>query len=101
MTLTFDYLDVKSRYNYFVNDFLSCEANVQKTQLLPNVWAVCVPDKDFKVMITLESIRSPYGFEEWLAVVKEPVGEKTNYLLFQDEIENWLAEQRRLRGIVL
>jgi hypothetical protein len=98
--LQFNYLDVKDRYNSFVSDFLNSEGNVQRTQLLPNVWSICLPDKDFKVLITCESIRSPYGFEEWLAVVEEPNGEKSNFLLFEDEIENWLAEQRRIRGIV-
>jgi hypothetical protein len=82
------------------DDFLSGEENVQRTQLLPNVWIVSVPEKDFKVMIKLESVGSPYGFEEWIAVVEETDGEKSNYLLFEDEIENWLAEQRKLRGII-
>jgi hypothetical protein len=99
MNMQFKYEEVKARYQSFVNDFLNGEENVKKTELPLNVWLVTVPDKDFKVMITCKAERSPYGFDEWLAVVEEPNGEKSNFLLFQEEIENWLSEQRRLSEI--
>lgn len=98
--LQFKHEEVKEGYQSFVNDFLSGEENVQRTELPLNVWIVSVPIKDFKVMITCECIRSPYGFDEWIAVVEEPNGEKSNFLLFEKEIENWLDKQRTLRGIV-
>jgi hypothetical protein len=97
--LQFEFNEIKNRFQSFINEFLSGEENVQRVELPLNVWMVSVPAKNFKVMITCRSHRSPYGFEEWCAVVEEPNGERSNYLLFEEEIEDWLSEQRKLRGI--
>src|SRR5574342_282654 len=99
MALEFQYEDIEAKYNAFVGDFLSCEKNVERHEIFPKVWVVSVPQKDFRVMITCKVRRSVFGFEEWLAVVEEPNGEKSSFVLFEEEIENWLAEQRRLRGV--
>ncbi len=99
MSLKFTHDEISTRYELFVKDFMSAEMDVERTKLLPHFWIVSVPSKEFKVAITCECIGHFHGIEEWCAVVEEPNGEKSNYLLFEEEIEQWSSEQRKLRGI--
>jgi hypothetical protein len=99
MSLTFTHDEISNRYEQFVKNFMSSEKDVERIKLLPHFWIVTVPSKDFKVSITCECIGHFHGIEEWCAVVEEPNGEKSNYLLFEEEIEQWSSEQRKLRGI--
>jgi hypothetical protein len=99
MSLTFTHDEIEKKYQVFVEKFMSGEKGVERTKLLPHFWIVTVPSKDFKVVITCECISHFHGIEQWCAVVEEPNGEKTNFLLFEEEIEQWAAEQRRIRGI--
>ena len=101
MSLVFTHDEINNRYQDFVKSFLSAEKDVKRTQLLPQYWIVSVPSKDFKVAITCERIGHFHGIEQWFAVVEEPNGEKSNYLLFKEEIEQWASEQRKIRGIEL
>jgi hypothetical protein len=99
MLLEFTHEEVSNRYKEFVRNFMSGERNVVRTNLLPHYWIVSVPSKDFKVAITCECTGHFHGIEQWCAVVEEPNGEKSNFPLFEEEIEKWAAEQRKLRGI--
>lgn len=99
MPLKFTHEEISNRYEQFVNDFMSAENGVQRTKLLPHFWIVAVPSKEFKTAITCECIGHFHGIEEWCAVVEEPNGEKHNFMLFEEEIEQWASEQRKLRGI--
>lgn len=99
MSLKFTHDEVSTRYEQFVQSFMSAEKGVERTKLLPHFWIVSVPSKDFKVAITCECTGHFHGIEQWCAVVEEPNGEKSNFLLFEEEIEHWAAEQRKLKGI--
>ena len=99
MTLEFTHDEIVARYEQFVKTFLSSEKDVKRTKMLPHFWIVAVPAKDFKVAITCECIGHFHGIEQWCAVVEEPNGEKNNYLLFEEETEQWASEQRKLRGL--
>jgi hypothetical protein len=66
---------------------------------MPHYWIVSVPSKNFNVAINCECIGHFHGIEQWCAVVEESTGNKSNFLLFENEIEEWAAEQRKLRGI--
>jgi hypothetical protein len=99
MSLTFTYDEIEKKYLDFVEKFMSAEKDVKHIKLLPHYWVVSVPSKDFKVAITCDCTGHFHGIEQWCAVVEEPNGEKSNFLLFEEEIEEWAAEQRRLRGI--
>lgn len=97
--MAFSLEEVDARYNEFIRKFLSGEANVERTEVFPRFWTINVQGKDFSATIKLESRLSGYGFEEWMAIVEEPNGEKSNFLLFEEELEAWLAKQRKLRGL--
>lgn len=100
MSLEFTHEQIDKKYEDFVQkEFMSNEEGVKRTKLLPHFWIISVPEKDFKVAITCECIGRFHGIEEWAAVVEESNGEKSNFLLFKDEIEDWCIEQRKLRGI--
>lgn len=99
MTLKFTDDEISARYEKFVENFMSAEKDVKRTKLFPHFWIVSVPSKDFKVAITCQCTGHFHGIEEWCAIVEEPNGEKSNYLLFEEEIEQWASEQRKLRGI--
>jgi hypothetical protein len=99
MILTFTHDEISDRFESFVESFMSGELDVQRTKLLPHYWIVSVPSKDFQVAITCECIGHLHGIEQWCAVVEDSNGDKSNFLLFEDEIEAWAAGQRRLRGI--
>lgn len=76
------YEEVKAKYQEFVQDFLSGEPDMEKTELLPNLWAIVNKKHNFKATITCEFRRTigSMGKEEWFAVVDHG-GEKSNYLL--------------------
>ncbi|ADU31004.1 hypothetical protein [Evansella cellulosilytica] len=96
----FTHEDIEKRYLQFVKEeFLSDEEGVKRTELLPQFWVVTVPTKDFKVAITCECNNHFHGIEKWCAVVEEPNGEKSNFMLFEEEIEAWAQRERELRGI--
>lgn len=95
MTLTFTYDEINNRYDKFVQNFMSGETNVERTQLLPRFWIVSVPSKGFRVSITCECTGLFHGIEEWCAIVEESNGEKTQFLLFEKEIDQWAVEIRR------
>lgn len=99
MPLTFSQEEISTRYEEFVENFMSGEKDVKRTKLLPHFWIVSVPKKDFKVAITCECIGRYHGIEEWCAVVEESNGEKSNFLLFEEEIKQWSSEQRKLSDI--
>lgn len=99
MTLKFTYDQIRERYEEFIKDFMSAEKNVEKVELLPRLWSVEVPTKNFSVTISCECTGHIRGIEEWCAVVEEQSGQKNNYLLFEAEIEKWLEEQRKLKGL--
>lgn len=88
MTLKFSYDEISRRYKEFVANFLLDEKEVEKVQLLPHLWTVSVPSKKFSVTIACECVGHFHGIEEWCAVVKEPNGETSNYLLFEKEIKD-------------
>lgn len=94
MSLKFNYDEVSTRFEQFVKDFLSDEKGVERTKLLPHYWSVSVPSKEFKVVITCECTGHFHGIEQWCAVVEEPNGEKSNFLLFEKEIEQWVSEHQ-------
>ena len=98
MTLEFTFEEIASKYQVFVSSFLSDETNVEKEEVLPRLWMVIQKEKDFKASIECKCIGKWHGIEQWCAVVTEPNGEEHNYMLFEEEIEGWAAEQRRLRG---
>lgn len=98
MTLKFTYDQISTRYEEFIKDFMSAEESVEKVELLPRLWVVAVPSKNFKVTISCECIGHIHGVEEWCAVAEEESGQKNNYLLFEEEIEKWLSEQRKIKG---
>ena len=97
--LKFSYEEVNDRYEEFVKNFLADEQGVEKTKLLPRLYSVVVPSKDFSVMVTCENISNFDDVEQWAAVVEETNGEKCNFVLFEKEIEEWSREQRELKGI--
>lgn len=99
MSLIFTDDEISTRYENFVKQFMSAEKDVERTKLLPHYWIVSVPSKDFKAAITCECTGHFHGIEQWCAIVEEPNGVKGNYLLFEEEIEQWASEQRKLRGI--
>lgn len=99
MSLKFTYDEISARFEKFVKDFMSAEKDVERTKLLPHYWIISVPSKNFKAAITCECIGHFHEIEEWCAVVEEINGEKSNFLLFEDEIEQWSLEQRKSRGI--
>lgn len=99
MSLSFTHDEISTRYENFVKHFMSAEKDVERTKILPHFWIVSVPSKDFKVAITCECTGHFHGIEQWCAIVEESKGEKSNYLLFEEEIEQWASEQRKLRGI--
>ena len=99
MTLEFTYDEVSERLEQFVANFLSGEKDVKRKKVFPHYWIVSVPSKDFKVSITCECIGHFHGVEQWSAVVQELNGEKSKFLLFEEEIEKWALEQRKLKGI--
>lgn len=88
--LHFTYEEVKLKFKEFVSNFLSGEVGVERTEIFPQVYIVVIPSADFKVLIKCEEI----GDGQWCAVVQEPSGDKTKYLLFKEEIDNWLDSQR-------
>ncbi|ADC52023.1 hypothetical protein BpOF4_20119 (plasmid) [Alkalihalophilus pseudofirmus OF4] len=98
--LTFQIEEIQARFELFVsNVFLNDENNVVRTEILPKLWEVSVPEKDFKVLVECKNIGNWHGVEQWCAVVTEPNGDSSNFLLFEEEIKVWLEEQRRMRGI--
>lgn len=99
MPLKFTHDEISSRFEKFVMNFMSAEKDVERTKLLPHFWIFSISSKDFKVAITCECAGHFQGIEEWCAIVEEPNREKSNYLLFEEEIEQWASEQRKLRGI--
>lgn len=99
MSLKFSHEEIVNRYESFVSGFLSEEIDVNKLEILPRLWFVEVPQKNFKVSIECKLTGHWHGIEEWCAIVTEPNGETSNYLLFEKEIEEWASEQRRLRGL--
>lgn len=99
MLLKFTHNEISTRFENFVKHFMSAEKDAERTKLLPHFWIVSVPSKNFKVTITCECTGHFHGIEEWCAIVEEPNGEKNNYLLFEEEIEQWASEQRKLKGI--
>jgi hypothetical protein len=79
---------VKEKYQEFVHSFLSGEPCTQKTELLPNLWAVVNKKHDFHVSIEWEfRVKDLRTMEkEWFAVVTQfnPRGDvlgKDNFLL--------------------
>lgn len=80
------YDEVKAKYQEFVRDFLSGEPETEKTELLPNLWAVVNKRHNFKATIECEFQRTlgSMGKEEWFAVVTHD-GEKSRYLLEFEE----------------
>jgi len=97
---TFTHEQIEKKYKEFVKEeFMSNEKGVKRAEFLPRFWIISVPEKDFKVSITCKCIGRFHGIEEWAAVVEDPKGEKSNYLLFSDEIEAWSKREREIRGI--
>lgn len=90
--------EVEARFNKFVQEFLSGEEFVMRKKVLPHFWLVKVPDKDFNATIKLESHSSVYEFDEWTVIVYGPNGEKSNFSLFKEESEEWLAKHRKISG---
>ncbi|WP_100374794.1 hypothetical protein [Bacillus sp. FJAT-45037] len=97
--LTFSDAEILKRYELFVSQFLMSEEKVNRKEILPRYWTVTVLEKDFNVTIELKNIGDWHGVAQWCAVVTEPTGDQSNYLLFKREIEEWAAEQRTLRGL--
>ena len=97
--LEFTHDEVSERYEQFVSNFLSSEKDVTRNKLLPHFWIISVPSKNFQVSITCKCTGRFHGIEQWCAVVEEPNGDKSNILLFEEEIEKWALEQRKLRSI--
>jgi hypothetical protein len=81
-----EYDVVKAKFQEFVQGFLSGEEGTERTELLPNLWAIVNKKHNFKATIECEFRRSigSMGKEEWFAVVTEN-GEKSNFLLEFDE----------------
>lgn len=96
MTLKFSYEEVKARYNEFIRNFLADENDITKEELLPSFWQVSVPSKNFNATISCERTENARGIEIWCAVVDD--GEKQYHSLFEQEIEEWLADQRKMKG---
>ncbi|WP_368502829.1 hypothetical protein AB3N04_00390 (plasmid) [Alkalihalophilus sp. As8PL] len=97
--LTFSDEEILKRYELFVGNFLIDEEKVNRKEILPRLWSITVQGKDFNVTIELKNIGDWYGVAQWCAVVREPNGDQSNYLLFEREIEEWAAEQRKSRGL--
>jgi hypothetical protein len=78
------YDEVKAKYVEFVESFLSGEVGTEKTELLPNLWAVVNKKRDFKASIECEyRVKDLRTMEkEWLAVVTHN-DEKSNFILFE------------------
>lgn len=98
MTLKFSYEEVKARYNEFIQNFLVDENDIIKEELLPSFWKVSIPSKNFNATISCERTENARGIEIWYAVVEEEKGHKNEYSLFEQEIEEWLADQRKMKG---
>lgn len=82
MAIERSYEEVKAKYQEFVNSFLSGETGTEKTELLPNLWAVVNKKHNFKATIECEfRVNDLRTMEkEWFAVVTHE-GEKSNFLL--------------------
>lgn len=93
--LNFDYIEIKTKYEDFINNFLSEEKNVIKENVIQDFWTISVPEKNFKCSITCKCTGNRFGIEEWSAVVEEINGEKNIYPLFEKEIEKYLSEYRQ------
>jgi hypothetical protein len=76
------YEEVKAKFTEFVQDFLSGEPEMEKVELLPNLWGVTNKKHNFQATIECEFQRTlgSLGKEEWYAVVTHE-GEKSRFLL--------------------
>ncbi|WP_100374756.1 hypothetical protein [Bacillus sp. FJAT-45037] len=97
--LTFSDEEILNRYELFVSQFLIGEEKVKRKEILPRFWTISVLEKDFNVSIELKNIGDWHGVAQWCAVVTEPSGDQSNYLLFDREMKEWATEQREIRGL--
>lgn len=100
MPLEFTREQIVNKFEHFVSEFLKEEENVERKEYLPRLWLINVPGKEFEATIECKCIGKWHGIEQWCAIVTEANGNESNFLLFEDEIQSWAKEQRRLKGIV-